>query len=141
VKGRPKLADTAVKCILLGYYNLPGTQSKAYKCYDLVKHKVYKSRDVTFFERGRSSGSTEVITDLRNLPPIVPIVPSTSMSSQLPRMPLLFHPKLMMMICLRRWKRRRTRKIPPRLLKQILIHANVIVEQRLNVSLTRYHHI
>ncbi|KAJ7601609.1 hypothetical protein B0H17DRAFT_1223063 [Mycena rosella] len=47
-------------------------QSKAYKCYDCVKRRVWKSRDVTFFERGRSFGWTEVITDLRNLPPIIP---------------------------------------------------------------------
>jgi hypothetical protein len=76
VKGHPKLADTTVKCILLGYYTLPGTQSKAYKCYDRVKRKVYKSRDVTFIERGKTSGRTEVITDLRNLPPIIPNPPA-----------------------------------------------------------------
>jgi hypothetical protein len=76
VKGRPALAKTGVKCILLGYYTLPGTESKAYKCYDRVNCKVYKSRDVTFYERGRSSGWTEVITDLRNLPPIIPKAPS-----------------------------------------------------------------
>jgi hypothetical protein len=92
VKGRPKMADTAVKCVLLGYYDLPGTQSKAYKCYDRVKRKVYKSRDVTFHERGKTSGWTEVITDLRNLPPIIPNpsptaagVPSTPESS--PKLP------------------------------------------------------
>lgn len=47
LKGRPKLADTTVKCILLGYYDLPGTQSKAYKCYDRVKRKVHKSSKST----------------------------------------------------------------------------------------------
>jgi hypothetical protein len=74
VKGRPKLADTTVKCILLGYYELPGTQSKAYKC--------YKSRDVTFIECGKSSGWTEVITDLRNLPPIIPNPPVEAEQAQ-----------------------------------------------------------
>jgi hypothetical protein len=79
-----------VKCILLGYYTLPGTQSKAYKCYDRVKRKVYKSRDVTFHERGKTSGWTEVITDLRNLPPVIlnppaaPEVPTTPENPPIP---------------------------------------------------------
>ncbi|KAJ7911402.1 hypothetical protein B0H13DRAFT_2328370 [Mycena leptocephala] len=44
-------------------------------------HTLLKSWDVTFFERGRSSGSTEVITDLRNLPTIVPEVPTPDLES------------------------------------------------------------
>jgi hypothetical protein len=76
-KSRPTLSPKAIKCILLGYYTLPGTQLKAYKCYDRATRKVYKSRDVTFIERGASSGWTEVITDLRNLPPVIPNPPGT----------------------------------------------------------------
>jgi transposase InsO family protein len=74
-KNRVTLADKAVKCTLIGYYALPGTQSKAYKCYDKTMQKVYQSRDVAFIEHGMSSGWTEVITDLRNLPPNFPILP------------------------------------------------------------------
>jgi hypothetical protein len=85
VKGRPVLAKTGVKCILLGYYMLPGTESKAYKCYDCINRRVYKSRDVTFYECGRSSGWTEVITDLRNLLPIVS--KSLSVAAEVPSTP------------------------------------------------------
>ncbi|KAJ7918242.1 hypothetical protein B0H13DRAFT_2321563 [Mycena leptocephala] len=40
-----------------------------------MTRKVYKSRDVTFVEHGTSSGWIEVITDLRNIPPITPDSP------------------------------------------------------------------
>ncbi|KAF8179686.1 hypothetical protein K438DRAFT_1977056 [Mycena galopus ATCC 62051] len=83
------LAARSVKCILLGYYTLPGTQSKAYKCYDRVKRKVYKSRDVTFHERGKTSGWTEVITDLRNLPPVIPNPPAAPEVPATPENPLI----------------------------------------------------
>jgi hypothetical protein len=43
---RDKLDCTSIKAIFLGYY----THKKWYKCYDLINHKFYISRDVTFQE-------------------------------------------------------------------------------------------
>jgi hypothetical protein len=46
IKRHDKLDKNAVKTIFLGY----SSQKKGYKCYDPTSHKIYTSRDVTFFE-------------------------------------------------------------------------------------------
>jgi hypothetical protein len=46
IKRHDKLDPNSVKAIFLGY----SSEKKGYKCYDPKNHKLYFSRDVSFFE-------------------------------------------------------------------------------------------